>query len=74
MARILCRRNFLTSRTKVIEIRLNLRILMALKGCWKEFLLETYELKTEEAKDLGVTISHRTTMSHQYDTAVRKAM
>lgn len=74
MARILCRRNFLTLRTKVIEIKLNLRILMALKGCWKEFLLETYQLKTEEAKDLGVTISHRTTMSHQYDTAVRKAM
>lgn len=47
---------------------------MALKGCWKDFLLETYRLKTEEAKDLCVTISHRTTMSHQYDRAVKKAM
>lgn len=48
---------------------------MALKDCWKEFLLETYQLKTtEEAKDLCVIISHRITTSHQCDTAVKKAM
>lgn len=48
---------------------------MALKGCWKEFLLETYQLKTtEEAKDLCVTISHGITMSHHCDRAVKKAM
>lgn len=74
MIRMLCRRNVLTLRTKVIEMRLNLRILMALKGCWKEFLLETYQLKmTEEAKDLCATISHRITISHRCDTAVKKA-
>lgn len=48
---------------------------MALKDCWKEFLLETYQLKTtEEAEDLCVTISHGIAMSHQCDTAVKKAM